>query len=55
MDCFSEDKATSFGCKDMGVKGGKMMNLLDAGPSKKVTAYDVGQQTVPGTSAPTGA
>lgn len=45
MDCFSEDKETSFGCKDMGVKGGKMMNLLDAGPSKKVTAYNVGQRT----------
>jgi hypothetical protein len=39
MDYFSEDKATSFGCKDIGVKGGKMMNLLDAGPPKKVTAY----------------
>jgi len=39
MDYFSEDKATSFSCKDIGVKGGKMMNLLDAGPPKKVTAY----------------
>ena len=44
MDCFSEDKATSFGCKDMGVKGGKMMNLLDAGPSKKVTVYTLASE-----------
>jgi len=35
MDYFSEGEATSFGCKDMGVKGGKMMNLLDAGPVKE--------------------
>lgn len=45
---FSEDEATSFSCKDMGVKGGKMMNLLDAGPSKKVTDYTLASEPFQG-------
>src|SRR5277367_3044554 len=44
MNCFSEDETTSFRCKDMGAKGGKMMNLLDAGPSKKVTVYTLASE-----------
>lgn len=32
MDCFPEGKATSFSCKDIGVKDGKIIKLLDDGP-----------------------
>ena len=34
MDCYSEGDSTSFCCKSMGPKGGKVITLLDPGRSK---------------------
>jgi NADPH:quinone reductase-like Zn-dependent oxidoreductase len=34
MDCFSQGESTSFCCKAMGSKGGKVITLLNSGPSK---------------------